>query len=229
MATSVAFIVLTVVMYVLVLALLKHVLNRTDWDENRKKSLHRRVTLTLLGWGILICLLAAFGVLGNFSSFPPPMAIVLVVPLVVSLLVTFSKSLGALIPFVEPSEIIRLQVFRLFVEILLWLLYIQQLLPTQMTFEGRNFDVLTGLTAPLVAFAFGKNKTVMIGWNMICLGLLANIVAIAVLSMPTPFRIFLNEPPNTIVSTFPFVLLPGLLVPLAYTLHFISLRQLLRR
>jgi hypothetical protein len=182
-----------------------------------------------LGWGILICLLAAFGVLANFSSFPPPMAIVLVVPLVVSLLVTFSKTLGALIPFVAAPEIIRLQVFRFFVEILLWLLYIQQLLPTQMTFEGRNFDVLAGLSAPLVAYAFGKNKTVMIAWNMICLGLLANIVTIAVLSMPTPFRIFLNEPPNTIVSTFPFVLLPGLLVPLAYTLHFISLSQLLRR
>jgi hypothetical protein len=98
-----------------------------------------------------------------------------------------------------------------------------------MTFEGRNFDVLSGLTAPLIAFLAFRNqlpKSVLIAWNLICLGLLINIVTVAVLSMPTPFRYFMNEPANTIVAQFPISWLPTFLVPLAYMLSFISIRQL---
>jgi hypothetical protein len=50
-----------------------------------------------------------------------------------------------------------------------------------------------------------------------------------VLSMPTSLRYFMNEPSNTIVAQFPFILLPGVLVPIAYTMHIFSLRQLLSK
>lgn len=36
----------------------------------------------------------------------------------------------------------------------------------------------------------------------------------------------MNEPSNVLLAQFPFILLPGVLVPLAYTLHIFSLRQL---
>ena len=49
---------------------------------------------------------------------------------------------------------------------------------------------------------------------------------IAVLSMPTSIRYFMNEPSNTLVGQFPFILLPGILVPIAYTMHIFSLRGL---
>jgi hypothetical protein len=48
------------------------------------------------------------------------------------------------------------------------------------------------------------------------------------LSAPTPFRRLVTTPPNTIVVRFPTVWLVSLLVPLAFTLHGLSLRQLLR-
>jgi uncharacterized membrane protein len=98
-----------------------------------------------------------------------------------------------------------------------------------MTFEGQNFDILSGITAIVVAYLVARNsisKTIIVIWNIACLGLLVNIVTVALLSMPTPFRVFMNEPVNTIVTQFPVSLLPGLLVPLAYALHFFSLRQL---
>jgi hypothetical protein len=103
-------------------------------------------------------------------------------------------------------------------------------LPIQLTFEGRNFDIISGITAPIVAFLLSKNlvsRGVVIVWNVVSLGLLINVVATAVLSLPTPFRVFMNEPANRIVAEFPVIWLPGLLVPLAYGLHFLSLRQLL--
>ena len=100
-----------------------------------------------------------------------------------------------------------------------------------MTFEGRNFDILASISAPVIAYLayFRKmiSRKVVIIWNFLCLGLLLNIVVTAILSMPTSFRYFINEPANTIVTEFPIIWLPGFLVPLAYGLHFLSLRQLL--
>ena len=120
----------------------------------------------------------------------------------------------------------QLQVFRVFVEIVFWLLFVQNLLPKQMTFEGRNFDIIAGITSLLAAQFFLNSRGWMIAWNIIGLGLLINIVSIAILSMPTSRRIFENEPANTIVTQFPFIFLPTFLVPLAYILHFISLKKL---
>lgn len=48
--------------------------------------------------------------------------------------------------------------------------------------------------------------------------------AITALSMP-PGRVFHNSPDSSLLTRFPFIYLPGLLVPLAYTLHIFSLRQ----
>jgi hypothetical protein len=132
----------------------------------------------------------------------------------------------------EPQQLIQLQVFRVFVEVLLWMLVIENLLPVQMSFEGRNFDILSGLIAAIVAWLAYKNKaskTILIVYNLLGLGLLINIVTIAILSMPTPFQYFINEPSNTIVTLFPFSWLPAFLVPLAYMLHFFSLRQVLMK
>jgi len=142
---------------------------------------------------------------------------------------TFSKAGKEILLRIPTENIIRIQGFRFFVELLLWALYLENQAPIQMTFEGRNFDVLSGLSAPLIAWliATGKiSKTGVIIWNVVCLGLLVNIVATAILSMPTPLRVFMNEPANTIVTVFPVSWLPGLLVPMAYGLHFLSLRQL---
>jgi uncharacterized membrane protein len=105
------------------------------------------------------------------------------------------------------------------------------MIPELMTFEGRNFDILTGILALPVGYLLVKRKTyapkLAVAFNVLGLLLLTNILVIAVLSMPTPIRYFMNEPANTIVTKFPIVWLPGLLVPLAYTLHILSIRQAL--
>ena len=109
------------------------------------------------------------------------------------------------------------------------MLFIAELLPEQMTFEGRNWDILAGFTAPIIAVLVSKgriSRTGIVIWNLVCLALLINIVTIAILSTPTPWRVFMNEPANYIVAYFPISWLPGFLVPLAYYLHFMSLRQM---
>jgi hypothetical protein len=62
-----------------------------------------------------------------------------------------------------------------------------------MTFEGKNFDVLTGLLALPAAYFISTQKissvTILV-FNVIGILLLLNILIIAVLSMPTPFTLF---------------------------------------
>ncbi|MEQ9592855.1 MAG: hypothetical protein RLN86_09665 [Cyclobacteriaceae bacterium] len=228
------FIVLTFVFFGLVVRHLKLALGKTQIDVRKQKKIFNLTLAGLLGWTALISILSLLGIFSDFSTFPPKVGIVLVVPLATLIWVLlFSPTTRQILFHVDPGLLIQLQVFRLFVEVLLWFLFIINLLPIQMTFEGRNWDILAGTSAPLVAYfgirKFSWPKWVLITWNFFCLGLLINIVVTALLSMPTPFRYFMNEPSNTIVTHFPIIWLPGLLVPLAYGLHFLSLRQLLTK
>jgi hypothetical protein len=100
-----------------------------------------------------------------------------------------------------------------------------------MTFEGRNFDILSGLSAPFIYyFGFVKRRlsnALILGWNFICLALLINIVANAILSVPTPFQKFAFDQPNIGVLYFPFNLLPACVVPLVLLSHLVAIRRLL--
>ena len=41
---------------------------------------------------------------------------------------------------------------RVGVEVVLFWLFIKRVVPESMTFEGRNFDIISGITAPFVAY-----------------------------------------------------------------------------
>jgi hypothetical protein len=119
------------------------------------------------------------------------------------------------------------------VEIVLLWLYQHGQVPQLMTFEGRNFDILSGLTAPLVAwltFRGGRmNRSLLILWNLLAFGLLLNIMTNAILSLETPFQQFAFEQPNRGVLYFPFIWLPAIIVPIVFVSHVISLWQLLKQ
>lgn len=100
-----------------------------------------------------------------------------------------------------------------------------------MTFEGKNFDILSGLSAPVIYSLYfvarKRSKSVLTGWTIIRLGLLINIVTNAVLSLPSAFQQFAFDQPNIAILYFPFVFLPCLLVPLVLFSHLVALNQLL--
>ncbi|MEZ0375091.1 MAG: hypothetical protein ACAI44_38750 [Candidatus Sericytochromatia bacterium] len=179
-------------------------------------------------WLGLTALLAQRGLFQDFSGLPPRLMLVLLPPLAASLALTFHPRLRQLWFALPMSWLIGFQAFRLPVEIFLWLLAHAGVAPPQMSFEGRNWDILTGLTALPVAWLWQRypqiRRRLALGWNLAGLALLLNIVLVAILSMPTPFQLL--QPANTFVAQWPFVWLPALLVPLAYSGHFLALRQL---
>jgi len=121
---------------------------------------------------------------------------------------------------------------RIAIEMVLFWLFLNKVMPQLMTFEGRNFDLTSGITAPLIYyFGFVKGKIgakAMLAWNFICLAILLFTVSNAILSAPTPLQQFAFEQPTTAVFYFPFVWLPGIVVPLVIFSHLISIRLLIK-
>jgi hypothetical protein len=132
---------------------------------------------------------------------------------------------------VPVSLLIGLQVFRVAVELALYTLCRLHLVPRLMTFEGGDYDILIGLTAPLVAWLYAHGKidatTVRI-WSLVGIAMLANIVVRALLTFSGPLHFLKAEVPNTAIGLFPFTYLPGFLAPLALCLHVLVLRALPR-
>ena len=121
------------------------------------------------------------------------------------------------------------QAFRILVELLLHRAHDEGLIGVQMTYLDLNFDVLTGISALALGFILSGRQLprwLLLSWNWLGLALLVNIVTIAILSVPTPFRLFVEGPPNLFVTTLPFVWLPTVLVQAALIGHLLLFRRL---
>lgn len=104
--------------------------------------------------------------------------------------------------------------------------------PELMTFEGGNYDILSGLTAPILAYVvFGKQHVSprwLLVWNILALGLVINIVVHAVLSAPLPFQQLAFDQPNVGILKLPYIWLPGFIVPVVLFSHGVAIFQLLK-
>lgn len=214
---------------IIILAGLRKALRKTGWEQPKQQSLFNKTMLAIAGWVILLAALSLAGFFRVFSL-PPRIVLFLLGGIIIILFISFSKTFVQLLKTVPPHWLVMMQSFRILVELLLWQAFAKGLLPEQMTFEGRNYDVLSGILGLVAGWLMLRNKSwwkpVAVVYNIIGLALLVNILVIAVLSMPTAFRYFMNEPSNTIVAEFPFIYLPGILVIIAASFHIFSLRQL---
>jgi len=126
-----------------------------------------------------------------------------------------------------------LHTVRIIVELVLLLLFIYKKVPGILTFEGRNFDIISGITAPVIFYLGFVKKTIspriILVWNFVCLALLFNVVGNAVLSAPLPFQQFAFDQPNIAILYFPFVWLPAFIVPAVLFAHLTAIRQLTKR
>jgi hypothetical protein len=186
----------------------------------------RQAAFAIALWLGGIYALAAVGVLA-FGPLPPPMMVAVTVAVFGTAKVAHSRLATAVVERVPLALLVGFQAFRIPVEIFLWLGHRDGFVPVQMKWEGRNFDVVTGVTALLVALAGGRRLT--LAWNFLGLALLLNIVVIAILSMPTPLRLFMNEPANRFIATAPYAWLPLFLVQAALLGHLLVFRALRNR
>jgi hypothetical protein len=188
---------------------------------------------------VLVIWLATTGILSikevfqNTSTISPRLMIVIVPAIVFIILLFITKSGRRFTDSIDLRKLTLVHIVRVPVEITLFMLSTHKLIPELMTFAGRNFDILSGVTAPIVYFVCFKNsqlknRKLLLVWNFVCLGLLLNIVINALLSAPFPFQQFAFDQPNVAILYFPFTWLPCFIVMIVLYSHLAAIRQLVR-
>ncbi|HEY0680197.1 MAG TPA: hypothetical protein VGD17_18055 [Chitinophagaceae bacterium] len=201
-------------------------------DLTQRRKLMRNGTLIIDGYFLWVGILTVLAVKGFFEvkTLPPRFGIFVLAFLTVSLILCFlsvKRHLSFL--FSIPSHwLIYFQSFRVVVEVVLWLLFLDGLVPKEMTFEGRNFDVLVGLAAPIAGYMVQKKTHYGVGiaFNIFGLVALANIITIVVPAFPSPFQKYATL---HLASYFPGITIPALLAPAAMYVHILSIKQLMAK
>jgi hypothetical protein len=168
----------------------------------------------------------------NPNTFPPKIVLMGILPLTLFIFTLFVlPRTRKIIDTLSISNLTYMHLVRIPVEIALYWLFLQKAIPEIMTFEGRNFDILAGITAPIMVYFYkkGMNPKILIIWNIVALILLANIVFTAIFSTETPLQKFGFEQPNIAIIHFPFSWLATFIVPAVLFSHLASLRILLKK
>lgn len=199
-------------------------------DESVKRKWTMILIITLV-WLAIQAYLGLAGFYRNYPDLPPRFAFAVGPPLLFIIILFLTSSGRKFLDGLSIKTLTYLSIVRVPIELVLLWLYLGNAIPQVMTFEGRNFDIIAGLTAPLIGyFGFSRNllnKKIILIWNVACIGLLLNIVILAVLSTPYPFQKFGFDHPNIAVFYFPYIWLPAFIVPVVLLSQLTSIRYLI--
>ena len=139
---------------------------------------------------------------------------------------SLGKKIGDGLPL---AALIAFQAFRLPLELVMHRAATEGTMPNQMTYTGLNFDIASGITAIIASILIARGiapKLVALAWSVLSSLLLLAVLTIAIASLPV-FAKFGPDRVMTWVVWFPFVLLPGVLVPAALFGQIVVWRKLL--
>lgn len=195
------------------------------------RSLPSQILLFLLPlWLIFQVVISLGGFYLNENAVPPRIALCGVWPALLTIIAYFLFFRTNFVERIPLRLLTSIHVVRIPVELTLFWLFVAKQVPQVMTFEGRNYDIFSGILAvPIYFFAFrgGKaNRWLLIGFNLVGLILLANIVSIAIMSMPSPIQQMSFDQPNRGLAYFPYIWLPTIIVPTVLFAHLSSLWKL---
>lgn len=188
-----------------------------------------KLTLFIVIWSIAHSILAFNGFYKQTDLLPPRFLLVLI-PLIVFIAFGLLKKQRSWMLQNRRTDISTfLHTIRIPVEIVLFYLLTFKMIPELMTFEGRNFDILAGISAPIIGFLWIKKSIrlkTLITWNIIALILVMFIFVNGILSSDLPIQMFGFEQPNRAINYFPYILLPATIVPIVIYTHLTDLIKL---
>jgi hypothetical protein len=204
---------------------------RTGLSTSRNARLTCLAALLTAVWLVVTWMLASRGVLSQFDRRPPPFIFLVLAIVFGSIAVTWSALGHRLVRGLPVWGLVLTQAFRLPLELVMHEAAVEGVMPVQMSYSGRNFDIVTGITAIPVALALATGHggwRLAFAWNLLGTALLVNIVAVALVSTPMiaafgPTRL------NTWVAYPPFVWLPAVMVVCALVGHLLIFRKLFQQ
>jgi hypothetical protein len=205
----------------------------TVWQFYNAANKSKTVLISISAWVILQGIIGLTGFYQVTQTLPPRFVLLLGPALILTVLLFVTPRGRSFVDSLNIRKLTILHAVRIPVEITLYLVYTAKLIPLIMTFEGRNYDIISGLTAPVIYWLIfvskRLNNTALLVWNFVCLALLVNILVIAILAAQTPFQQLAFDQPNIGVTVFPFVWLPSVVVPIVLLSHLAAIRQLIKR
>jgi len=164
----------------------------TVWMFYKASGNSKPLLMGILAWMLFQATISLTGFYQISNSIPPRFLLLIGPGIIISILLFVTKWGKEFIDNLDLKALTIMHSVRIPVEITLYFVYSAGLIPVLMTFEGNNFDIISGITAPLIfyfVFIVKKlNRTALLIWNILCSGLLLNVVVIALLSAQTPFQ-----------------------------------------
>jgi hypothetical protein len=224
---------LTTILGVFLIFIVLRAVKHLAVTNNNYSKLPSQVAIFLAIWLIYLSVISYTEVLNDFSL-PPKLPLLVVMPIFVVLIISLLKKATAdFVSVTAVSWLIYIQGFRIIVELIIWGAYQIQLMPLVTTFEGNNYDVLVGISAiPMAYYAksITASRKLLILWNIAGLLVLANTVRVIITSVYFPEAIGLSSGAfGADFVSLPYLLIPGLFMPLAVYIHALSIKQLLRQ
>jgi hypothetical protein len=196
----------------------------------------RREGAVALASGVALALWAATTTAlargGFFEAAPgqgvPPVGINFVlVMLVLASSLALSASLRGLLS--DQATLVRLHLWR-FLGVTFLILMVQGRLPPLFALPAGVGDILIAATAAWIARGIdtprGRRRAIV--WNWLGLADLIVAIGLGVTTNPGAANVLRTVPSSEVMSRFPMALVPTFLLPLALTLHVVSLWQLRR-
>jgi len=222
------FIVLPILVAVALSAIIWRAVGAEDYPRRQTNRLQIRLALGAVAWLAITLWVSAAGVLRHFERQPPPMLFLVAAVFALAGWLAFSWIGDLVVRHTSWVALVGLQGFRLPLELLMHRAYVEGIMPVQMSYSGRSFDIVSGATAIVLALALARFQVprwVIAVWNVLGTVLLVNILVIAIASMPM-FHWFGMDRLNVWVADPPFVWLPAVLVLSALAGHLLMFRKL---
>ena len=208
---------------------LYYAFNRTRNVEKNNSPLI--FSVMAVAWLVITAYMASSGFVRDFESLPPKFLLVILPPIFTTILLLLIPKTRALLKNIPIATLTYIHIIRVPVELVIWWIYLNGQMPQIMSFEGLNFDIVSGITAPFAAIFLLRRGSVhrksAVVWNILALGLLVAIVYHALLSAPFPFQQYGLDQPNVAIFYLPYIWLPGFVVPAVLFSHLVSLVKLL--
>jgi hypothetical protein len=223
------FILLTITLAIILLWGTSRIANKAFTDGRQQKRFKIKTALTLIIWLTYVSLISLSGIF-TIAALPPRIPLLLVLPAFVFFIYFFaSRQFKAFIAHTPASWPVYFQSFRIIVELLIWGAFLNGILPKEASFEGYNFDIAIGITAPFIGYFIvakggSKNTGALLAWNFI--GLITLVIVVFILMSRSYFYCSFGLSESILargLGVFPYTFLAGFFMPLAVFMHIYSI------
>jgi hypothetical protein len=188
------------------------------------------VLLSLVAWFVVVLALGATGALSPVGGGAPALGLTVVLP--IATLVWAYRALPSVrhaMAATPLAALIALHAIRV-LGLAFILLYAEGRLPAPFAPSAGWGDVFMGVTALPLAWAvmrFGARvRPLVVLWNALGVADLVVALTLGPLSAPGPLQVFVGPPDSSPMTTLPWLIIPGFLVPILLFVHVVIFARL---